>query len=45
MRRGDLLLAGGAAVALAASAETAWWLRARFTLDFESLSGRGGPAS
>jgi hypothetical protein len=36
--RGDLLLAGGAAVALAASAETAWSLRARFALDLEGLS-------
>jgi hypothetical protein len=46
MRRGDLLLAGGAAVAFAASAETAWWLRARFELDFEGLSAleRAGAA-
>jgi hypothetical protein len=36
--RGDLLLAGGAVVALAASAETAWSLRARFALDLEGLS-------
>jgi hypothetical protein len=36
--RGDLLLAGGGVVALAASAETAWWLRARFALDLEGLS-------
>jgi hypothetical protein len=32
------ILAGGAAVALAASAETAWSLRARFALDLEGLS-------
>jgi hypothetical protein len=46
MRRGDLLLAGGAAVALAASAETAWWLRARFALDLEGLTAleRAGAA-
>lgn len=36
--RGDLLLAGGAVVALAASAETLWSLRARFALDLEALS-------
>jgi hypothetical protein len=36
--RADLLLAGGATVALAASADTAWWLRARFALDLEGLS-------
>jgi hypothetical protein len=36
--RGDLLLAGGVAVAFAASAETAWSLRARFALDLEGLS-------
>ncbi|HEU4448674.1 MAG TPA: hypothetical protein VFR63_01670 [Gaiellaceae bacterium] len=36
--RGDLLLAGGAVVGLAASAETAWSLRARFALDLEGLS-------
>lgn len=34
----DAILAGGAAVALAASAETAWSLRARFALDLEGLS-------
>jgi hypothetical protein len=38
MRRGELLLLGGAAVALAAGAETAWWLHARFALDLEGLS-------
>jgi len=32
------MLAGGAVVALAASAETAWSLRARFALDLEGLS-------
>ena len=37
-RRGDLLLAGGLAVALAASADTAWSLHARFALDLEGLS-------
>jgi hypothetical protein len=44
--RGDLLLAGGAAVALAASAETVWSLRARFALDLEGLSAleRAGAA-
>src|SRR5262245_47289258 len=36
--RADLLLAGGATVGLAASAETAWWLRARFAIDLEGLS-------
>ena len=36
--RGDAILAGGAVVALAASAETAWSLRARFALDLEGLS-------
>jgi hypothetical protein len=36
--RGDLLLAGGTAVALAASAETAWSMRSRFALDLEGLS-------
>jgi hypothetical protein len=35
---GDAILAGGAVVALAASAETAWSLRARFALDLEGLS-------
>jgi hypothetical protein len=46
MRRGDLLLAGGAAGALAASAETAWSLRARFAVDLEGLSApeRAGAA-
>jgi len=46
MRRGVLLRAGGAAVALAASAETAWWLRARFALDLEGLTAleRAGAA-
>jgi hypothetical protein len=34
----DAILAGGAVVALAASAETAWSLRARFALDLEGLS-------
>lgn len=38
MRRGELLLLGGAAVALAAGAETAWSLHARFALDLEGLS-------
>lgn len=44
--RGDLLLAGGATVALAASAETVWSLRARFALDLEGLSAleRAGAA-
>ncbi len=37
-RRGDLLLAGGLTVALAASADTAWSLHARFALDLEGLS-------
>ena len=37
-RHGDAILAGGAVVALAASAETAWSLRARFALDLEGLS-------
>ncbi|MGH3013346.1 MAG: hypothetical protein ACRDNR_16580 [Gaiellaceae bacterium] len=36
--RGDAILAGGAVVALAASAETAWSLRARFALDLDGLS-------
>jgi len=36
--RGDAVLTGGAVVALAASAETAWSLRARFALDLEGLS-------
>lgn len=36
--RGDLLLASGAVVALAASAETIWSIRARFALDLEALS-------
>jgi hypothetical protein len=35
---GGAILAGGAVVALAASAETAWSLRARFALDLEGLS-------
>ena len=35
---GEAILAGGAVVALAASAETAWSLRARFALDLEGLS-------
>jgi hypothetical protein len=35
---GDAILAGGAVLALAASAETAWSLRARFALDLEGLS-------
>jgi hypothetical protein len=35
---GGAVLAGGAVVALAASAETAWSLRARFALDLEGLS-------
>jgi hypothetical protein len=35
---GDAILAGGAVVALAASAETAWSLRARFALDLDGLS-------
>jgi hypothetical protein len=35
---GDAILAGGAVVALAASAETAWSMRARFALDLEGLS-------
>jgi hypothetical protein len=35
---GDAILAGGAVVVLAASAETAWSLRARFALDLEGLS-------
>jgi len=44
--REDLLLAGGAVVALAASAETAWWLQARFALDLGGLSAleRAGAA-
>jgi hypothetical protein len=37
-RHGGAILAGGAVVALAASAETAWSLRARFALDLEGLS-------
>ena len=36
--RDETILAAGAAVALAASAETAWSLRARFALDLEGLS-------
>ena len=36
--RGEAVLTGGAVVALAASAETAWSLRARFALDLEGLS-------
>ena len=46
MRRGELLLLGGAAVALAAGAETAWWLHARFALDLDGLSAleRAGAA-
>ena len=46
MRRGELLLLGGAAVALAAGAETAWSLHARFALDLEGLSAleRAGAA-
>jgi len=36
--RGDVLLAGGGAVALAATAEAAWSLRARFALDLAGLS-------
>ena len=36
--RGDAILAGGAVVALAASAETAWSLRARFALELDGLS-------
>jgi hypothetical protein len=41
-----MLLACGAAVALAASAETAWWLRVRFALDLEGLTAleRAGAA-
>ena len=35
---GGAIVAGGAVVALAASAETAWSLRARFALDLEGLS-------
>jgi hypothetical protein len=35
---GEAILAGGAVLALAASAETAWSLRARFALDLEGLS-------
>jgi hypothetical protein len=35
---GGAILAGGAVVALAASTETAWSLRARFALDLEGLS-------
>jgi hypothetical protein len=37
-RHGGAILAGGAVLALAASAETAWSLRARFALDLEGLS-------
>ena len=37
-KRGEAVLTGGAVVALAASAETAWSLRARFALDLEGLS-------
>jgi hypothetical protein len=37
-KRGETILAGGAVVALAASAETAWSLRARFALELEGLS-------
>lgn len=46
MRRGELLLVGGAAVALAAGAETVWWLHARFALDLDGLSAleRAGAA-
>lgn len=36
--RGEAVLTGGAVVALAASAETAWSLRARFALDLEGLT-------
>lgn len=36
--RGDLLLGGGTVVALAASADTAWSIQARFALDLSGLS-------
>jgi hypothetical protein len=36
--RGDILLAGGGAVVLAAAAEAVWSLRARFALDLAGLS-------
>jgi hypothetical protein len=36
--RGEAVLTGGAVVALAASAETAWSLRSRFALDLDGLS-------
>ncbi|HWM14220.1 MAG TPA: hypothetical protein VNO56_07035 [Gaiellaceae bacterium] len=36
--QGDAILAGGAVVALTASAETVWSLRARFALDLDGLS-------
>ncbi|MGH3034436.1 MAG: hypothetical protein ACRDON_07740 [Gaiellaceae bacterium] len=36
--RGDLLLAGGAVVGVAASADAAWSVRARFALDLSGLS-------